>query len=213
MNLEPSISLRIAGIILILSVLLPMIWLIIVTKGDFSGFQASVRGIDGVGQSAIVLNKANRIASFTVVLTLAGYGMLTLLLRESGDSSISLLAFNLLLFSQVFIILQGTFHGTITSWASTELAESGSVPEIFYQLWHWMYSGVQEIYVMLGLLALACFGWAMLTTGLMQPWLGWGLIGFSGVWIVLFLIAGDNLPLVLYIPPLVIGITAIIKGS
>ena len=107
MNLEPLISLRISGVIIFLSVVLPMLIIIVISRGDFSGFQASMRGVEGVGESANILRKMLPIAPLTLVLTLIGFGMLTLLLRETGDKGISQLAFILLIFSQVFIISRG----------------------------------------------------------------------------------------------------------
>jgi len=213
MNLEPIISLRITGIVIFLSVVLPILLIIVISRGDFSGFQATMKGIEGVGESVSILRKTLPLAPLTVVLTLGGFGMLTLLLRQAGDNGISLLAFNLMLFSQVFIIFQGTFHGAVTVWGANELANTGSVPELFHPMWRWMYSGVQQIYVYMGLLALAAFGWAILQTGLLPIWLGWSLIGWSALWLILFLIAGDNLPLVLVVPPIVMGITAFVVDS
>jgi hypothetical protein len=135
--------------------------------------------------------------------------MLTLLLWDAGERGLSLLAFNLFLFSQIFMIFQGTFHSSVTVWAAKELSQTGSVPELFEPLWRWMYSTVQEVYVNVGLLAFAAFGWAILRSGLLPAWLGWALIGWAIIWLILFLFQQDNLPIILFVPPLVIGFTAI----
>jgi hypothetical protein len=212
MNVEALFSLRATGILLILSILVPLVGVIVISRGDFSGFQASIQGIEGVGESADILRKTFPLASFTVVLVLVANGLLTLLLREAGDNHISLLAFNLLLFSQVFMIFQTTFHSSVTVWAAKELARTGSVPEIFQPLWQWMYTTVQQVYVYIGLLSTPPYGWSILQTRMLPSWLGWASIGWSGAWLALFMVLGDNLPLVLFLPPVVIGIVMLALG-
>lgn len=209
MNLEPQVMLKTAGVLLILSVLAPLVGILILSRGDFSGYQATMRGIEGVGGSADILRKTLPLAPLTLVLTLAGFGLLTLVLREGNDNGISLLAFILILFSHVFIVLEGTFHGSVTVWAAEELANTGSVPALFEPLWRWMYSPVQQAYVYTALLSTAAFGWAIIQTKVLPAWLGWGSLGWGAVWLILFIVLGDNLPLVLIIPPLVIGIVAL----
>ena len=108
------------------------------------------------------------------------------------------------------MVFQGIFHSSVTVWAANRLAKEGDVPELFERLWQWMYSPVQKIYVDLGLLAIAAYGWSILQTGLLPSWLGWGSMAWSGGWLFMFFVAKDNLPLVLFIPPGVIGVTALL---
>lgn len=210
MDLEAMVTNQMAGVLLILSVMLPFLGLIIIARGDFSGFQASIRGIAGVGESVDILRRTFPVAPLSVVLSLASFGMLTALLHQTGDKIIAVLAFILLLFSQIFMVFQGTFHSSVTVWAAKRLAKEGEVPELFEPLWQWMYTTVQKIYVDLGLLAIATYGWSILQTELFPPWLGWSSIAWSGGWLFLFFITKDNLPLVLFVPPVVIGVTALL---
>ncbi len=210
MNLEPHVMLKTAGVLLVLSVLAPLVGILILSRGDFSGYQATMRGIQGVGEGADILRKSLPLAPLTLVLTLAGFGLLTLVLRGANDNGIAILAFILILISHVFIMFQGTFHGSVTAWAAKELADTGSVPALFEPLWRWMYSPVQQVYVYTALLSTAGFGWAIIQTKVLPAWLGWGSIGWGGVWLILFMVVGDNLPLVLIVPPLVIGIVALL---
>jgi hypothetical protein len=209
MGQDPLVTMQLTGILLLLSVLLPMIGILAIARGDLSGYQASIRGIEGVGESADILRRTFPLSSLVVVLTLISFGMLSILLNEAGGKGIALLAFVLLMFSQVFQVFQGTFHSSVTVWASKELASSGSVPALFEPLWRWMYSTVQQIYVNIGLLSIAAYGWAILETGLLPAWLGWFSIGWGLIWLIPFAWWQDNLPLVLFVPPLVIGIVAI----
>lgn len=210
MNIELVITLRTTGIVLLLSILLPLIGYLLISGGHLGGFRSSIFGIEGVGDSAGVVRKTFTMNVLTLVLTLLSYGMLTLLLNDSGDKAISLLAFILLLSSQLVLILERTFDSSVTVWAAKELAHTSKVPELFTPLWQWMHSTVQQTFVYLGLLAIAAYGWAILQSALLPGWLGWGLIGWSGGWLILFLVAGDSLPAVLFVPPLVIGIMALL---
>jgi len=210
MNLEPVITLRTTAVVLLLSIFLPVIGYILISGGHLGGFRSSIFGIEGVGDSADVVRKTFPINVLTLVLTLLGYGMLTILLYESGGKAIALMAFMLLFSSQLVLIFQRTFDSSVTVWAAKELAHTSKVPELFEPLWQWMHSTVQQTFVYLGLLAIAVYGWAFLQSALLSSWLGWACIGWGGVWLIFFIVAGDSLPAVLFVPPLVIGIAALL---
>jgi hypothetical protein len=210
MNIEPVITLRTTGVVLLLSIFLPLIGYLLISGGHLSGFRSSIFGIEGVGDSAEVVRKTFPVNVLTLVLTLLGYGMLTIMLHESGDKALALLAFILLLSSQIVLIFERTFDSSVTVWAAKELAHTSKVPELFQPLWQWMHTTVQMTFVYLGLLAIAAYGWAILQSALLSSWLGWSLIGWGGVWLIIFLVAGDSLPAVLFVPPLVIGIMALL---
>lgn len=213
MNIESFLTLRSTGIMLLASVLIPFGILLILSRGDLSGYQASIKGIEGVGHNARILKYSIPVSSFAFVLTVCAYGMLTILLQRAGDSGLAMLAFILILFSQVFMVLQGSFHGDVTVWASGKFADTGKVPELFQPLWVWMYHGIQSIFSNTWLLAGIIYGLAILKTGLLAPWLGWGLIIWSGAWLLVFLYFDDNLPLILFIASLVIGMTALLTRT
>ncbi len=210
MGIEPLIALKVMGILLTLSVVVQFLGIAIASRGNFSGYQATMRGIEGVGESADVLRKGFWLSQLHTVLAISGYGMFTVLLREAGDNGVSMLALGLILFSEIFIIAQGTFHSSVTVWAAKELSRTGTVPDLFQPLWRWMYSTVQQTYTNLALFAYAAYGWAILQTGILPAWLGWASIGWTAIWLPLFIYLGDNLPLVLFVPPLLIGITALL---
>ncbi len=210
MNIEPTINLRTTGMVLLLSVFGPLIGLLVMSGGHLGGYRSSITGIEGVGDSADVVRKTFPINVLTLVLTLLSYGMLTILLRKSGDEAIPLLAFILLLSSHLVLIFERTFDSSVTVWAAKELAHTSKVPELFPPLWQWMHTTVQQTFVYLGLLAIAAYGWAVLQSTVLPGWLGWASLGWSGVWLIVFLVAGDSLPAVLFIPPLVIGILALL---
>jgi hypothetical protein len=195
---------------LLASVFGPVIGLLLISGGHLSGYRSSITGIQGVGDSADVVRKTFPTAVLTLVLMLLAHGMLTILLRESGDDAISLLAFLLLLTSQIVLIFERTFDSSVTVWAAKELAHTSQVPELFQPLWQWMHTTVQQTFVYLGLLAIAAYGWAILQSALLPGWLGWASIGWSGVWLLIFLVAGDSMPFVLFVPSLVIGIMALL---
>jgi hypothetical protein len=210
MNIEPVTTLRTTGVMLLVSILGPVVGLLLISGGHLSGYRSSITGIQGVGESAEVVRKTFPIAVLSLVLIVLSHGMLTILLRESGDKTMSVLAFILLLSSQIVLILERTFDSSVTVWAAKELALTSKVPELFQPLWQWMHTTVQQTFVYLGLLAIAVYGGAILQSTLFPSWLGWASLGWSGVWLVIFLFAGDSLPAVLFVPPLVIGTMAML---
>ena len=62
----------------------------------------------------------------TLVLTILGYGMFTILLSKSGDEVIPLLAFILLLSLHLVLIFERTFDSSLTVWAAKELAHTSN---------------------------------------------------------------------------------------
>ena len=88
MDLEAMVTTQMVGVLLVLRVLLPFLGLIIVARGDFSGIQASIRGIAGIGESVDLLRKTFPLAPLSVVLSLASFGMLTALQHQTGDKII-----------------------------------------------------------------------------------------------------------------------------
>ena len=126
MNIEPVITLRTTGVMLLVSILGPAVGLLLISGGQLSGYRSSITGIQGVGQSADVVRKTFPTAVLTLVLMLLAHGMLTILLRESGDKAISLLAFILLLSSQIVLIFERTFDSSVTVWAAKELAHTST---------------------------------------------------------------------------------------
>lgn len=147
--------------------------------------------------------------SFWVVgyfAALLGFGVLTSLLQESVGRTISSLALLGFVITFILVALETTFHMSVTIWAAEETLRSSAVPSFYepFRLWLSVYG--QYVYSFIGLFAIACYGWALLQTGLIPDWVGWAAIGWSVFWLVAFLVLQTTIPGVLLIMPFVIGI-------
>lgn len=78
----------------------------------------------------------------------------------------------------------------------------------------WVYAPVVA-FVVLAFLAQAVFGAALLRTGLLPAWVGWGTILWNLGWLVVLPIARPRdmyYPWLHYVAPLLIGIALLVKG-
>lgn len=67
------------------------------------------------------------------------------------------------------------------------------------------------VYQLLGLLATAGFGWALLQTSLLPSWVGWATLGWGVVWAGVFLKTTNGFPLLPMVMQLVIGIALLLN--
>jgi hypothetical protein len=67
------------------------------------------------------------------------------------------------------------------------------------------------VYQLLGLLATAGFGWALLQTGLLPSWVGWMTLGFGVVWAGVFLKTSEAIPLLPMVMQIVIGVSLLLN--
>jgi len=147
------------------------------------------------------------------------YVMLTAILREAGDPIISTLASVLFLIGIASAIGFWALHVPVTVLAAEEAARTGIVPE-YYERHQLAGESLLEVYLVLGLLATAGFGWALLQTGLLPRWVGWVTLGwgllFAGISLKM---AGTRalrgtpnaIPLLPMVMQLVIGISLLVK--
>jgi hypothetical protein len=60
--------------------------------------------------------------------------------------------------------------------------------------------------VVLACLAVAAYGWGVVRAGLFPAWVGWGAIGWSGLWMTLYLAETVTAPLGVNLVTLLFGI-------
>jgi hypothetical protein len=200
-----------AAIALLLGFALPVIGAVVVfLQGHGAGLQAGFQGVEGIGDDVRALHTALLFTAPALVLQLVGFGILTMLLREAGDRGVAFLSFSLLVFALILFSIQLTFHGTVTVWAGEAWARFGAVPEFFEVLRQWMNTGVQHLFVVVGLVAVVGFGWSVIDTVLLARWVGWLLVLWGAGWIGLAIVSRDTLPAALFFPPLFLGISLLL---
>lgn len=108
--------------------------------------------------------------------------------------------------------IEGTLQASVASWAAEQRAQTGSVPGVAEALRRWANTWLQGVYVPMGLLAVAGFGWSLLATRMVPSWIGWGSIGWGFLWLAQFLRRGATAPAVVFVPPLIIGFALVARG-
>jgi hypothetical protein len=196
---------RITGILLVASLLIPLLALIIlVASGASTVFSDLLQGsLAQMAPYAGTFRLLNLLWTLGWIVQLLGFGLLTRLLLHAGDEPLAILAFIAILVASFLGILHGTFHMSVETWAAQETVRTGSVPGVYEPLELWIGDSFGVAY-RLHLVALAGFGWSILRTRLLTPWVGWVTIGWSFLWLVGSLV-GIGVPGILFIMPTVIG--------
>jgi hypothetical protein len=202
----------IAGIILLGSIA-PLIALIFLTfRGKLPSVYGLFRPIEELAENLPMSRWGLPLQLAGVILMLAGFAMVTILLEEAGDRALALIAFALLLAAIVLIAFEGSFYLSINPWAAEETAKSGSAPEIFTALHHWMNKSLQMVYMVFALLAFLGYGWSFLRTGTVPAWGGWATISWSLAWLIFTLASQITLPAVVFLWPWVVGVMLIVAA-
>lgn len=153
------------------------------------------------------------------ILAALAYVMLAVILRSAGDQIVSTLAVVLFLIAIVSAIGYWALALPITLLAAEEAARTSVVPE-YYERHQLGAESLMEIYVFLGLLATAGFGWALLQTGILPSWVGWVTLGwglfFGGISLKMAVARSvradlNAVPLLPMVMQLVIGLSLLVK--
>ena len=144
------------------------------------------------------------------VVAALGYVMLAVLLRDAGDPMISTLAAVLFLIGIASAFVFWAFSVSPTLLAAEEMARTSNVP-VYYEILQLSAESSLGIYQLLGLLATAGFGWALLQTGLVPGWVGWMTLGFGVAWAGVHLRSDETIPLLPMVMQVVIGISLLLK--
>ena len=207
---------RVAGALLVASLLILVIALVIMAaSGALPAFSASLQGsLEQMAPYAVTFRRVNLLYAVGWIVELLGFGLLAHLLLRASDGrlaieQVAVLALIAMLAAAILGILEASFHMSVTTWAAQEEADTTSLPDVYPALRQWV-GYMQLIYVILGLLSLAGYGWALLGTGLLPPWVGVASLAWGGSWLLVFLVMGATIPGVLFIMPAVIGIALLV---
>ena len=162
-----------------------------------------------------------RMASAAMILALFGFSLLSTLLRDGGEKTLSTVALTGFLLATIGWLVEMTVTSSVGEITAREAVRTGTVPGYWKPIQHWVNVSLQQIYVTAGLIALALYGWSLLETGLTPAWAAWITIGLSIFWFVLAIIfalifKGEDtsyfIPAALLLPPPIIGIGILISG-
>lgn len=198
---------RIAGILLLLSLLLLLIGLgFVATQGKLEGMAVAFRGVGPPFRDASGLRIMAGFALPAFMALLAGFTLLTMLLHQAGDHGLALIALVLLVCSVAVAAISGSFHASVTVWA----APYRSAPEFYEPLRRWMNNEVQIAYVSFLLTSIALFSWSTLRTKLLPIWIGWTALVLSllSFWHYFFVLGA---PAVIFVPPVMFGVGLLLR--
>jgi hypothetical protein len=136
--------------------------------------------------------------------------MLGALISQTGAPIISLLAVVLFLLAIASAVVFWVLYVSPTMLAAEETVRTSTAPA-YYEILQMAAESSLEIYQLLGLLATAGFGWALLGAGLLSGWVGWAAIGWGLLWAVVHLRSNETVPLLPMVMPVVIGIALLVK--
>jgi len=197
---------RAAGGLLVSSLLILIIALVIlIASGALPAFYAILQGsLAQVAPYAPLFRLLILLFVVGWIVQLLGFALLTRLLVRTGDEQLAVLAFSLLLVAVIMAVLYSTFRMSVELWAAQEAARTGSIPQVLEPLKAWASSFFRVAYYAY-LVAEVGFGWGILRTKILAPWVGWINIGWGVLWLAAHLV-GIGVPAIPLIMPAVIGV-------
>lgn len=206
---------RLTGVLLVLSFISFAIGAAIPTvgeKGNAGIYTLPLREqLLTVADIATAWRWANIFMGASAVLLLAELTMLTTILEGAGERVLSRLGLVGLLLAAVLWVIFSAFRAVVTVRASAEMAAAGTVPTYYEALAQWGFA-LFYAFAVIGFLALAAYGGALLQVSLLPAWAGWATLIFSIAMLALLLVQGDTLPAFHYFPALLIGILLVLRG-
>lgn len=203
---------RTTGVLLILSTVIPIVGAFgLALTGNLAGMYS---GPEDLAIDFGVRRLTFRMASLAMILALLGFALLTTQLQAAGEPTLSLVALSFFIVASIGWILEMTITSSVGESAAKEFARTGTVPDYWEPIQHWINVSLQQVYVFIGLIAVAAYGGSLVRSGLLSTWVGWALVGWAAFWIlaaVLIAIAlkGGNssyfIPGVLLLPPALVG--------
>jgi hypothetical protein len=143
------------------------------------------------------------------ILAALAYVLLTALLHKAGDPIISTLAAVLFLIAIGAAVVFWAFWVSPTLLAAAETARTSTMPA-YYESLELAAESSLGVYHLLGLLATAGFGWALLQTGMLPSWVGWVTVGWE--WPGRSILEDlEGIPLLPMVMQVVIGISLLLK--
>jgi hypothetical protein len=203
---------RVAGALLASSFLLMLTALLIMLmSGAITGFGPMISG--DIGRAATYTNTFQWLILlfiFAWVLQSVGLGLFAHLMARAGESEIAIATFIIVLIATITAVINFGFRMTIELWAAGELAVGRALPPLYQPLRTWTSDLFHLGYVMHPV-AMVGMGWGILRSGILERWVGWAAIGWSGL-TLLGALAGAGAPAVPLLMPAAIGVVLLWAG-
>ena len=167
-----------------------------------------------VADNPIVWRWGNVFMGAAAVVLLAGLSLLTMILEAANERALSRLGLVGWLLAAVLWVIFSVFRATVTIRAAQEMTATGTTgaaPPYYEPLAQWSFA-LFYVSAVIGFLALAAYGGALLQVGLLPVWVGWATLVFSIALLIQLLIMGDTLPGFHYLPPLLLGVLLMFRG-
>lgn len=179
MNINFFTTARIAGILLVLSLLIILAGVgQIAAQGRLEGMTAAFRGVNFGTRDASGLRIIMRFAVPYLMAQLAGFALLTAVLLKAGDRGPAIVALSFFVVATMISAIETSFHASVTVWAAGQ-ARIGTAPEFYEPLRRWLNYDVQRIYMSFQLTALLLFSASTLQKGLLPSWIGWAALAWT----------------------------------
>lgn len=173
--------------------------LILVVSGAMSAFSQQLQGsFAPMAPYRTAFRWTNGVYAIGWVVLLLGFVALARLLIRDGQAMIPMLALAALVVATILGVIEATFHASVTLWVADEAARSGSTPAMYLVLARWV-GTMQLVYLILGFLSLAGFGWAVLQTDLLPSWVGFATLAWGLGWLGVMAGFGWSVPAVLFV--------------
>jgi hypothetical protein len=145
------------------------------------------------------------------LLTLIGLAGLAARFQGTPGSAWASIGITLFAGSALLWFVQLGFRLAVTPWASAELAASGRMPSEYVALHRWM-GAIFGAHMVLGYLAEAAYGSAILSASALPRWAGWTALCFGLAAVPGMVTPVFQPPLMLHVVPFILGI-AILRSA
>jgi hypothetical protein len=205
---------RLGGAALLASVTVLVIGFVVIAgRGQIRGLGAGFMGVEGIGRDAAALSTLMKALAVFGILQVLGFGVLASALSKTEEATLGLVSFGLWVFASAAAVIRAVSEGTLTVWAGNQWAETGSVPEMYEPLNAFAQQSFLWYAEVPWAIAAAGFGWAVIRSGVLPPWIGYVVVGWSVLWLLFPLLFRFDLPAFLLLYPLIFGFGMIFSRS
>jgi hypothetical protein len=146
-----------------------------------------------------------------VTATVLGLAVLTTLLREAGNRTLSRLGLIMFLLGAVVWLPNMAFSLSEAIWAGQGVITGpGSTVLSFYEILVDWGSMLLSVYTVFAFVSMAAYGVAIARTALLPRWVGWATVLWSVVWLGMFFLTLNAIPALHQFMPLLIGFSLLL---